>query len=60
VRRVTSSHSTRTGPLAATSAEATLRFARTLARACAGALGEAVTGVILHGSLTLDDYAPGP
>jgi hypothetical protein len=59
VRRVTSSQSTRTGPLAATSAEGTLRFARTLARACDGALGEAVTGVILHGSLTLDDYVPG-
>ena len=59
MRRVTSSHSTRTGPLAATSAEGTLRFARTLAHACVGALGEAVTGVILHGSLTLDDYVPG-
>jgi len=34
-----------------------LRFAQTLARACAGALGETVAGVILHGSLTLDDYA---
>jgi Domain of unknown function (DUF4111)/Nucleotidyltransferase domain len=59
VQRVTSSHSTRTGARAATSAEATLRFARTLARACAGVLGEAVTGVILHGSLTLDAYVPG-
>ena len=58
VRRVTSSRSTRTGPLAATSAEAALRFAGTLARACAGALGEAVAGVIVHGSLTLGDYLP--
>ena len=30
-----------------------------LAGACAGALGETVAGVILHGSLTLDDYVPG-
>jgi predicted nucleotidyltransferase len=59
VRRVTSSRSTRTGALAATSAEAALRFAEELARACAGALGETVAGVILHGSLTLDDYVPG-
>jgi hypothetical protein len=59
VRRVTSSRSTRTGALAATSAEAALRFAQTLARSCAGALGETVAGVILHGSLTLDDYVPG-
>jgi hypothetical protein len=36
-----------------------LRFAETLAGSCAGALGETVTGVILHGSLTLDDYVPG-
>jgi hypothetical protein len=59
VRRVTSSRWTRTGALAATSAEAALRFAEELARACAGALGETVAGVILHGSLTLDDYVPG-
>jgi predicted nucleotidyltransferase len=59
VRRVTSSRSTRTGALAATSAEAALWFAQTLARACIGALGEAVAGVILHGSLTLGDYVPG-
>jgi predicted nucleotidyltransferase len=56
---VTSTRSTRTGARAATSAEAALRFAQELARACAKALGEAVTGVILHGSLTLDDYVPG-
>jgi Domain of unknown function (DUF4111)/Nucleotidyltransferase domain len=36
-----------------------LRFAETLAGSCAGALGETVTGVILHGSVTLDDYIPG-
>jgi hypothetical protein len=59
VQRVTSSRSTRTGALAATSAEAALRFAEELARACAGALGEAVAGVILHGSLILGDYVPG-
>jgi hypothetical protein len=43
----------------APSAEQALRFAQALARACARALGEAVAGVILHGSLTLDDYLPG-
>jgi len=43
----------------APSVEQALRFAQALARACAGALGEAVAGVILHGSLTLDDYLPG-
>jgi predicted nucleotidyltransferase len=59
VRRVMSTRSTRTGARAATSAEAALRFAQTLARSCAGALGKAVAGVILHGSLTLDDYVPG-
>ena len=36
-----------------------MRFVQTLARACAWALGETVAGVILHGSLTLDDYVPG-
>jgi predicted nucleotidyltransferase len=36
-----------------------LRFAVTLAHCCAGALGGAVAGVILHGSLTLGDYIPG-
>jgi hypothetical protein len=61
VRRVTSTRSTRTGARATTSAsaEAALQFAEELARACAGALGETVAGVILHGSLTLDDYLPG-
>jgi hypothetical protein len=46
------------GP-AAVSAEEALRFAEALARSCARALGEAVAGVMLHGSLTLDDYVPG-
>jgi hypothetical protein len=36
-----------------------LRFAEMLARACSQALGDVVAGVILHGSLTLDDYLPG-
>ena len=59
MRRVMSTRSTRTGARATTSAEAALRFAQTLAGACAGALGKTVAGVILHGSLTLDDYVPG-
>jgi predicted nucleotidyltransferase len=53
------SRSTECAAPAATSAEAALGFAQELARACAGALGEAVAGVILHGSLILDDYVPG-
>ncbi len=53
------SRSTECAAPAATSAEAALRFAQELARACTGALGEAVAGVILHGSLTLGDYVPG-
>jgi hypothetical protein len=36
-----------------------MRFAETLARSCAGALGATIAAVILHGSLTLDDYVPG-
>jgi hypothetical protein len=44
---------------AAASAEEALRFAERLARSCWRALGETVAGVILHGSLTLDDYLPG-
>jgi hypothetical protein len=56
---VTSTRSTRTGARAATSAEAALRFANELARACTKALGETVAAVILHGSLTLGDYVPG-
>jgi hypothetical protein len=42
-----------------TSAEPARRFAETLAGSCATALGGAVAGVILHGSLTLGDYLPG-
>jgi hypothetical protein len=45
-------------PSAASTEEAS-RFAETLAASCAGALGRTVVGVILHGSLTLDDYVPG-
>jgi hypothetical protein len=52
-----------TGPTgsraSAASAEEALHFARTLAGACARALGDTVAGVVLHGSLTLDDYVPG-
>ena len=59
MRTVMSTRSTRTGARATTSAEAALRFADELAYACAGALGKTVAGVILHGSLTLDDYVPG-
>jgi DNA-binding CsgD family transcriptional regulator len=48
------------GPLpSAASTEEASRFAETLAGSCAGALGQAVAGVILHGSLTLDDDVPG-
>jgi hypothetical protein len=41
------------------SADEAARFAGVLARASAGALGETVVGVVLHGSLTLGDYLPG-
>jgi Domain of unknown function (DUF4111)/Nucleotidyltransferase domain len=44
---------------ATVSAKEALRFAAALAHACSRALGETVAGVILHGSLTLDDYLPG-
>src|SRR5215218_7573173 len=54
-----STRSTGTRARATTSAEAALRFAQTLAGACAEALGKTVAGVILHGSLTLGDYVPG-
>jgi hypothetical protein len=43
----------------AASVSEALRFAQTLARACAAALGQTVAGVILHGSLTLEAYVPG-
>jgi Domain of unknown function (DUF4111)/Nucleotidyltransferase domain len=36
-----------------------LAFAETFAASCARTIGESVAGVILHGSLTLDDYVPG-
>jgi predicted nucleotidyltransferase len=45
--------------LAGAARAAALRVAEALARACAAALGRAVAAVILHGSLTLDDYVPG-
>jgi Domain of unknown function (DUF4111)/Nucleotidyltransferase domain len=51
------SHSTSTA--AAASAKEALRFAEALASSCSQALGDAVAGVILHGSLTLGDYLPG-
>jgi hypothetical protein len=44
---------------AAILAEEASRFAGALARAAAGALGDSVAAVILHGSLTLGDYLPG-
>ena len=36
-----------------------MRFGAALAHSCSRALGDALTGVILHGSLTLGDYVPG-
>jgi predicted nucleotidyltransferase len=36
-----------------------LAFAARLASRCSDALGEALVSVILHGSLTLDDFVPG-
>jgi hypothetical protein len=56
---MTLGRSTRSAVPAIASPEAALRFAEALARACAVALGRAVAGVILHGSLTLGDYLPG-
>ena len=44
---------------AAVSAKEALRFAVALARSCSRVLEETVAGVILHGSLTPDDYIPG-
>jgi predicted nucleotidyltransferase len=35
------------------------RFARCLATACSLAFGDAIDGVVLHGSLALGDYRPG-
>jgi predicted kinase/predicted nucleotidyltransferase len=40
-------------------ADAAHAFAQTVANACANALGEAIAGVILHGSMATSDYVPG-
>jgi predicted nucleotidyltransferase len=53
------SRSTECAAPAAATAEEALEFAGALARSCSHALGQTVAGVILHGSLTLDDYLPG-
>ncbi len=39
--------------------EGALRFARRVEGLCSRLLGDALAGVILHGSLTLGDYGPG-
>jgi len=57
--RVPPGHPTSSPVPSAAPVEEAARFAETLAGSCATALGEAVAGVILHGSLTLDDYVPG-
>jgi Nucleotidyltransferase domain/Domain of unknown function (DUF4111) len=49
----------RAGAAAAVSAEEATRYAGALAHGAAGALGDTVAAVILHGSLTLGDYLPG-
>ena len=54
-----SRRSSRSSTAAAAAATEALRFAEVLARSCSEALGDTVTGVILHGSVTLDDYLPG-
>ena len=54
-----SRRSSRSSTAAAAAATEALRFAEVLARSCSEALGDTVTGVILHGSVTLDDYVPG-
>jgi Domain of unknown function (DUF4111)/Nucleotidyltransferase domain len=56
---VPTSRPTSSAAPSAASANEALRFAELLARSCSQALGEAIAGVILHGSLTLDDYVPG-
>jgi Nucleotidyltransferase domain len=56
---MTSGRAARSADPSAASAEAAMRFAETLARSCAGALGATIAAVSLHGSLTLDDYVPG-
>jgi predicted nucleotidyltransferase len=57
--RVPPGHATSLPIPSAVPVEEAARFAETLAGSCATALGESVAGVILHGSLTLDDYVPG-
>jgi aminoglycoside adenylyltransferase-like protein/nucleotidyltransferase-like protein len=47
------------GSSAALSAQEALDLADALAKASSRALGDALAGVILHGSLTLGDYLPG-
>jgi hypothetical protein len=46
----------RSSTTAAASANEALRFAAALAGSCSQALGAIVAEVILHGSLTLDEY----
>jgi hypothetical protein len=53
------SRSTRSTTAATASTKEALRFAEALARSCSRPLEETIAGVILHGSLTLDDYLPG-
>jgi Domain of unknown function (DUF4111)/Nucleotidyltransferase domain len=53
------SRSTRSTTGATASTKEALRFAAALARSGSQALGGIVAAVILHGSLTLDDYLPG-
>lgn len=52
-------HSRSPGGSSPASAQEALRFARSLARSCTGALDHILAGVIVHGSLTLGDYIPG-
>jgi len=40
-------------------ADAAHAFAQSVANACANVLGEAIAGVILHGSMATSDYVPG-
>jgi hypothetical protein len=46
-------------PERAAGAREALSFARRCAAICRGELGEALSAVILHGSLAFDDYTPG-
>jgi Nucleotidyltransferase domain len=54
-----SRRSSRSSTAAAAAAKEASGFAEMLARSCSEALGGIVAGVILHGSLTFDDYLPG-